>query len=253
MKPPPRLIDDGAIAPELRADLERVAARSAPYDAVAGLSDFQRAIAAAPAEPSGIASRLGSSGVKIAALSAAAAVLTAAAVFAWTEIARTPVSPKPATVPLPRMSASPPTPQPAQPQRAPSVQLRPVQLRPVQAAPAPAAEAVQRGATPAGLRGTAPDEALQREIAQLGRVKQLLPGEPQRAYLLAQAGHREFRTGMLRHEREGLAILALWQLRRDAEAEQRTRSFLVRYPESPLREQLARRLERAAGRVTQEP
>jgi hypothetical protein len=250
MKPPPRLIEDGAIAPELRADLERIAATPARYDAGAGLHDFQRAIATANATPPRRAPGFGSSGAKIGALSAAAVVLAAAAVFAWSELTHPAATPKPATTTGPmrasgagvggRASLPAPTPAPTAPVPPTAAEPRPNVADPVAAA------------APAGARAPAPDEALQREIAQLGRIKQLLPSDPQQAYRLAQAGHREFRAGMLRHEREGLAILALWQLGRDRDAAPRARAFLTRYPESPLREQLAQRLERAGERSPQE-
>jgi hypothetical protein len=189
---------------------------------------------------------LGASGAKLAAFSAAAVVLTAAAVFAFRELAR-PTTTVPARTQVAGASASAPHPT-TQPAPAPVPATVPVP------GPVPAAaEARPPSAAPAGARAPAPDQALQREVAQLGRIKQLLAGDPRQAYRLAQAGHREFRAGMLRHEREGLAILALWQLGRDREAQTRARAFLARYPESPLREQLTQRLERAAPRTAQEP
>ena len=241
MRPPPRLIDDPSAASELRADLERVAASAAPYDAGAGLLALQSAIAAttsASAAPRGSA-RLGSSAAKIGAASAAVVVLAAAAVFAWTGFSP-PAEPKPAATAASSASARRSAPTPRPPPR-PAQQL-------------PAAEPLAPSAAPNAVinRAPPPDAALQREVAQLGRIKQLLPGDPQQAYRLAQAGHREFRAGILRHEREGLAILALWQLERRAEAGRRTRAFLARYPESPLRERLAQRLARTGERSAQE-
>jgi hypothetical protein len=161
-------------------------------------------------------------------------------VFAWSTFT-------PAATPKPSTAVAPATSAPL-PRRAPSPKPPP--------APAPTAEPPPPSSTAAipGAAGRAPalDALLEREVAQLGRIKQLLPHAPQQAYRLAQAGHREFRAGMLRQEREGLAILALWQLARGAEAGQRTRAFLARYPESPLREQLAQRLERAGEPPAQE-
>jgi hypothetical protein len=84
-----------------------------------------------------------------------------------------------------------------------------------------------------------PDGRLRREIAQLARIKALLPAHPRDALQLAQAGNREFARGMLVQEREGIAVLALAQLGRQREASARARSFLTRFPDSPLRERIA--------------
>ncbi|HMI93112.1 MAG TPA: hypothetical protein VK509_17195 [Polyangiales bacterium] len=253
MKPPPRLIDDPESAPELRADLERIAASAVPYDARAGLLALESALGATSgpsASPNGAlpngAAGLASSAAKIGALSTGAVVLTAA-VFAWVGLgpaAKPPAATDRRTASEARSTTPPPSAaQPAQPaQQAPAAE------------PSPTEPHGPSAATPiASERAPAPDAALQREVAQLGRIKLLLPGDPQQAYRLAQAGHREFRAGMLRHEREGLAILALWQLERRAEAGRRTRAFLTRYPESPLREQLAQRLAGAGASSAKEP
>jgi hypothetical protein len=92
------------------------------------------------------------------------------------------------------------------------------------------------------------DAALRRETAQVGRIRSLLAADPARAYRLAQAGHREFVRGMLREEREALAILSLWKLGRTALAERRTRAFVASYPQSALREQLEQQLLPEHGR-----
>jgi hypothetical protein len=81
-----------------------------------------------------------------------------------------------------------------------------------------------------------------REIAQLGRIKALLARDPARAYRLAQQGHRSFARGVLRHEREGLAVLALFDLNRRPHAARRAQAFLARYPDSPLRAEIEQRL-----------
>ena len=55
MKPPPRLMDDPAVAPELQEGLSEIAATQLPFDTAAGLSSFQEvlgsAAGAAPATP----------------------------------------------------------------------------------------------------------------------------------------------------------------------------------------------------------
>ena len=90
------------------------------------------------------------------------------------------------------------------------------------------------------------DATARREIAQLARIKALVDTDPSTALRLSDAGHREFGRGLLREEREGLAVLSLWKLGRTREAEARTRTFLTRYPQSALREQLAVRLRERA-------
>jgi hypothetical protein len=98
-------------------------------------------------------------------------------------------------------------------------------------------------------RSPAQAAELQREVAQLGRIRQLLERDPRQALQLAQAGHREFGRGLLHQEREGLAVIALWRLGRSDEAAERTRAFVARYPQSALREQVERlEREHAAGR-----
>lgn len=241
MKPPPRLLDDPALAPELRADLERTAVTPHAYDAAAGLAALHAAIGAlqasgassvaAAAAPTGAqasgagaastgavadgataaaagakAAWLASTGGKLALAATGAAVIAAGAIV-W---------PRAATE---RATLRPPA---ALPSRAP-------------VAPAP-------GSEPAGGDGSA-DAALRREIAELGRIKALLESDPGQAYRLAEAGHREHGSGMLRHEREGLAVLALWNLGRHDEATERARAFLARYPASPLGPEIERRLQ----------
>jgi hypothetical protein len=96
----------------------------------------------------------------------------------------------------------------------------------------------------AGVTVAAPDTAhgadpeLRREIAQLARIKALVDADPARAYRLAQQGDRAFARGMLRQEREALAIVALANSGHRAQAERRMRDFLLRYPNSPARERL---------------
>jgi hypothetical protein len=85
------------------------------------------------------------------------------------------------------------------------------------------------------------------EIAELARIRALLATDPEQAYRLANAGHRRFVSGILRQEREGLAILALYQMGRRAEATRRSERFLESYPRSPLRAQLERELQIAGS------
>jgi hypothetical protein len=256
MKPPPRLVDDPAVRSDLREDLQRTAATSPAYDAAAGLATLQAAVAAlsasgadsaaaagahAPAEPmvahgpaasaattgaagagAGGGTLLGSAAGKIA-LAAAGAALIAAGVVAW-----------PRSTPQPPRTETAPRQAPAGVPDAIDAELARVR-----------ADAARAGDGEAAA-------ALRREIDELGRIKALLERSPAEAYELAQSGHRRFPSGMLRHEREGLALLALFELGRRSEALARTRDFLERYPASPLRAELQRRMQRAASARAQE-
>ena len=284
MKPPARLLDDPALAPELRADLERTAATPYAYDAAAGFAALHAAMgalqaggtsgtavaseagaqaagpaasAAAPAAGGGGGANAAAAGVKSAswfasaggklALAVTSAAAVAVSVIAW---------PRPTPQHAPPRAAvetRPSPPAPARPAVTPAPDRDTTQREETAQTPAPAGDAID--AELARIRARAEragnsdaDAALRREIADLGRIKALLESDPEQAYRLAQTGHREHRRGMLRHEREGLAVLALWNLDRRGEAEARTRAFLARYPKSPLRAEVERRSQAAQRR-----
>ena len=73
----------------------------------------------------------------------------------------------------------------------------------------------------------------------------MLEHDPARAYALAQSGHRKFPRGMLREEREALAVIALWNTGEENAARRRAEAFLARYPNSAVRGQVEQRLARA--------
>jgi len=283
VKPPVRLLDDRGLAPELRADLERTATTPYAYDAAAGLAALDAALgtmqaagttgtavaseaaaqAAGPATSAAAAGGgaghasataagvngatwLGSVGGKLA-LAATGAAVVAVSVIAW---------PRPApqhTAPRPVLETQPSRPAPAATATTSTPDRAAAEHDSSAPTPSPAADAID--AELARIRARAEragegdaDAALRREIADLGRIKALLESDPAQAYRLAQAGHRQHRRGMLRHEREGLAVLALWNLDRHSEAEARTRAFLARYPNSPLRAEVERRSQAAQRR-----
>jgi hypothetical protein len=82
-----------------------------------------------------------------------------------------------------------------------------------------------------------------REIAQLARVKALLPRDPAAARRLIRVGQREFPEGVLVEEREGLDVLALIELGQAQRARAAAESFIARYPRSPLRPKLEQLLQ----------
>jgi hypothetical protein len=103
--------------------------------------------------------------------------------------------------------------------------------------PAPAATAID-DAAPKRSAAAPAGAADRREIAQLARIKALVDVDPAQAYRLAQQGDRQFARGMLREERQALAIAALAHASRTGEATSRLRAFVARYPNSPAREHL---------------
>lgn len=265
MKAPPRLLDDPATAPELRRDLKRSTTALCAYDAAAGLAGLQVAIGSSLIAPAGStaaahatasikatatagksAALLGSAGVKLALATVGTAAAVAAAVATWPQAPAEPAATPRA--PAAHVAATP-HPTKAQPEiaRVPDpTSDAPVQAvvpatEPSAALSAPSAPTraprLESRVIPDGV-----DPALRREIAQLGHIKTLLERDPAAAYRLAQAGHREFKRGMLRQEREGLAVLALFSLNHRAAAEARAHAFVAQYPTSPLREQLERLL-----------
>jgi hypothetical protein len=256
MRPPRRLLDDGALPPALRADLMRARALPCAYDAGLGLAALQAALAgvatsasaaasaateqaaaaapgsAAPgaaAAPAGHASLLlGSAGAKLGLVVAGASVV-AVGLFATAERtvpARAPQRPAQTVGDRGFDRAHPPELAVREPHRA--------------SVPAPPAEAAAASSA-AEVPAPAAREP-RHEIAQLGRIKALLARDPARAYRLAQQGHRTFARGVLRHEREGLAVLALFDLNRRPHAERRAHAFMARYPDSPLRAEIEQRL-----------
>jgi hypothetical protein len=194
---------------------------------------------AATATSSTTAGVLGSGAAKLGVAAGAAALIAVSAVV-WPERSAPARRASDATAASqPRAHGATPGPAPA----VPNAQAR-SEVEPAAAPDSPATEraALQRESGSAAPATQAGDLALRREIAQLARIKALLDPDPAAAYRLARAGHREFARGMLREEREALAVLALWQMGREAEAKRRSRMFLERYPHSAHRERIELRM-----------
>ena len=85
---------------------------------------------------------------------------------------------------------------------------------------------------------SAEDNSSRREIEQLQRIYATLDRDPAQAYRLARASLEELPRGPLRQEREGLAVIALWQSGQHPAARGLAERFLARYPESPLGERI---------------
>ncbi len=87
-----------------------------------------------------------------------------------------------------------------------------------------------------------PDDRYLREVRQLHRARGELASDPKRALELAKAGQREFPSGALRQEWEGLVILALNELGEREEAGRRGDAFLAKYPDGPFSAKIRRAL-----------
>jgi hypothetical protein len=256
MRPPPRLLHDPTVSSELRTDLERTAQTPSDYDVAAGLVVLQAALGAAAATT--LAAKALGAGQDAAASTKAAgalggaakAVIAATAAGALAAFATWSLYSVPRRAP-PRARA----PSMAAPALEPS--STPVASRSPQSA-APSATQSNLGTTHADaaqpmlapharIANANPDAALKREIVQLGRIKALMESDPAEAYRLAKAGHREFDRGMLREEREALALLALWKLGKRDAAQSGIDAFIARYPRSPMRERLLNLLRTEAN------
>ena len=155
---------------------------------------------------------------------------------------------------------------PARPQSVPSVgpslaARPPGSVQPNAASPAattPAPESPAQVPAPTALRSaramastdeTRRSHELERELAQLKQIREALNRDPAAALSGADAGHREFKGGVMHEEREALAVLALAKLDRAA-FETRARRFLKAYPNSGFRERISSLL---AARGAQTP
>jgi hypothetical protein len=79
------------------------------------------------------------------------------------------------------------------------------------------------------------DNQLRQEATELAQAKRLLGGgQAESALTLLEQSAQRFPSGALGHEREALVVEALLRSGRRALAQERARSFLARYPESPL-------------------
>jgi hypothetical protein len=223
------LLDDPGIAPELREDLRKASSAPAGYDVAAGLASLRAAIG--PGGPAGGAdggAAATSGGAGAAGAGSAAGKVALAAIAAVAVVAGT-------------LAVVQRAPDQAVPRRARSAEVAAPRAPEAQTpAPAPHEHAhVEPAPTAVPPAPHDPDGKLRREIAQLARIKALLPRDPRAAYRLAQSGNREFARGVLAQEREGLAVLALSALGDARAASRRARAFLARYPDSPLRERIA--------------
>jgi hypothetical protein len=266
-RPPLRLVDDPSVAAELRTDVERAANASSVYDAAAGLAVFQAVIGAEVIAAGGSAAGAHASathGAGVLATTCAKLGVAAAGTIALV-VGSVTLSHRTATDSPSRPTQHATYEAPSVPSDVVPSQNAPSQNVPRDVAPSartPSAPPIDNDldalelAPPALRRAprsrqaevtapAAPSEGLRRETDQLARIRAALhAGEARDAYQLAQAGHAEFDPGesMLWHEREALAILALFELGRDPEGSRRARALLARFPGSTFRAELEARL-----------
>jgi hypothetical protein len=138
-------------------------------------------------------------------------------------------------------SASPPAPIPAAPPPAEVVAPTPPPAEVVAPTPPPASEAAVAPAEPPASQ-TAPAKpapaAQLSEAELLEQARSALKGDPARALARANEHRRRFPGGVLVQEREVIAISALRQLGRVAEAEQRAEAFSKAFPGSAFQRKL---------------
>jgi hypothetical protein len=227
-EPPRRLVDDPEISSSLRDELSHASeahqADAAAYDSAGKLAGLQAALASHGGGAAGVG-LLAKLALGVAAASAFMAA--GAALHARLEQQRAPAAHGPAV--------APPSPPPRQDSR-PLQDTEPTPLARHSASPAPASEPTRR----------ASHHGATHEVHQLARIRAYLQaGDAASALKLAERGQRELGESALWHEREALAVLALLQLDRLEQAEQRSVVLLARFPNSPFRAQLERRLRRA--------
>ena len=243
MKEPRRLLDDPEQPLELRRDLQRTAASAASYDTARGLAALQVALghpaplgeSAANATDALAASGSAASasgGLSVALKWALAAAISGGAIGTTTWLrTRSEPAPKPAV-------SAPATPAPrAAPADTPAEMGSPA------LAPAPAAVTglEQREPEQPAVRTSGPSPS-RREIAQLVRIRALLSRDPAAAHRAIAAAQREFPSGVLREEREGLDAIALFRSGQERRARASAERFIERYPQSPLRPRIERLL-----------
>ncbi|MBZ5711295.1 hypothetical protein [Nannocystis pusilla] len=83
-----------------------------------------------------------------------------------------------------------------------------------------------------------------REARSLQAARGFLGRDPAEALARAEAGAAEFKAGQFAQEWEGVAVLALFELDRQTEAERRAAAFLTRFPNGPYASQVREALDR---------
>lgn len=220
---PPRLADSPAAGPEGLRDLLGAARRDVGSDQqLARLADRLGPLLAPPAA----AAAVGMSA--LAKLGAASVALIVAGGGAWMLSA-----PQPGPPPAP---VSPAAPRSAEQPPAAATGAAPAATAAAVVAPDPAPAASSRS-TDAPPSKPAPSVAFS-EAEVLEQARRALKGDPARALTRANEHRSRFPRGVLAQEREVIAIQALRQMGRSAEAERRAEAFEKAFPGSPFQRKL---------------
>jgi hypothetical protein len=233
---PRRLIDDPEVSSSLRDDLARAGeehhAYAASYDAASKAAGLQAALAS---QGSGVASMGLLAKLALGTVAAAAFMFAGAALYARL-YARSDATGLAATTVAAAAPAS------VVPAGTPQVEHTP-QVITQKASGAPVVAPMR---APTSLAPRAHHSDTQQEIRQLVRIRAYMQsGDAASALQLAERGQRELGDSALWQEREALAVLALFELGRTEQAKQRSGVLLARFPNSPFRAELERRLRRA--------
>ena len=123
------------------------------------------------------------------------------------------------------------------------------EAEPVRAPVAPAARPIRRHATearvaaPAPAETVSPNDMLAREVPLIDAGRSELATAPSRALATLETHRREFPHGQLAAEREFLAVQALVQMNRIADANKRAHELSTHYPTSSYAARAARLIE----------
>ncbi|MCY1062266.1 hypothetical protein [Nannocystis sp. SCPEA4] len=270
---PTRLLDDVTASAGLRRDLATAVRHRVPYDAGAGAARFEASLAKgagaassgwgvgtlglgalilggligaglwlsrAP-DPSAPEVALGGAGVAARAVPAAPeAVLEDRA----QETARA-AAQGPAAVVEDR-SGETVDENPATPQAAPEEVVEDMSEKPAAEARGDGKKARARKTVRAEAARGSGDGAADylREARSLQAARGFLGRDPAEALARAEAGAVEFKAGQFAQEWEGVAVLALFELDRQTEAERRAAAFLTRFPNGPYASQVREALDR---------
>lgn len=263
---PTRLLDDVTASAGLRRDLAAAAGHRTPYDVTAGAARLEASLAkGAGAASSGWGGgMLGVGALILGGLIGAgtwlswpetpaegptAAVVAAAAEDVPEDMSQMPGGGRPAAEDVSEEMSSVPVAPTIAPAGPPEEVLEDMSDRTGSKGQAAQVE----GKKTRSRRGPARAEAASgradgadylREARSLQAARGFLGRDPALALRRAEAGALEFAAGAFAQEWEGVAILALFELGRQADAERRGTAFLARYPNGPYAAQVREALDR---------
>jgi len=230
MTDPRQLVSDPSIPALLRADLAAVREAPEPYDVPRGLSRFEAHLEAASAASAATGAKRFFSRARAPFFGGAAAIVAGVAVAA---VAVRPVGGPSAPLPAAAHPDTRPIPSGLPPRNeAPEPPAASADATAIPSPPRPSGGAPARSAG----EGRRPPANVAEELLQLQDVRAASMQHPSEAVRLANEGHRRFPHGMLRQERESIAIDALARMGRADEAQTRARAFAKQYPTSPFAE-----------------